>query len=47
MTEETLDKILNDLIKIMRTGYDITTKSTAVSFVSDIILENKTHLLKP
>jgi hypothetical protein len=47
MTEETFDKILNDLISIMRTGHDSVTKSTAVAFVSDTIMENKTNLIKP
>ena len=47
MTEETFSKILNDLIGLMRTGHDQITKSTAISFVQDIILEKQFHLITP
>lgn len=42
MTEQTFDSIVNELIKLMKQGHDISTKSTATQFVSDIILENNT-----
>ena len=41
MTEETFGKVMNDLMSLMIKGHDLVTKSTAVTFVSDIILENK------
>ena len=41
MTEETFDKILPDILKLTRSGHDITTKSTAVMFISDSVLENQ------
>ena len=47
LTEETFNKILNDIIGLMRGGHDITTRSGAVTFVQDIILENKLHLISP
>ena len=47
MSDKTFDKILNELINFMRSAHDITTKSAAVSFVSDIILENKLYLITP
>ncbi|CDW80673.1 proteasome-associated protein ecm29 homolog [Stylonychia lemnae] len=47
LTEETFNKILNDIIALMRGGHDTTTKSAAITFVQDIILENKTHLITP
>mmetsp|Transcript_10422 Transcript_10422/g.10459 ORF Transcript_10422/g.10459 Transcript_10422/m.10459 type:complete len:163 (-) Transcript_10422:1298-1786(-) len=47
MNERTFDRILGDLINFMRSAHDITTKSVAAQFVSDIILENKSHLISP
>jgi len=47
MTQETFDKILNDLINLMIKGHDLVTKSSAITFVQDIILENKEELIKP
>lgn len=40
MTETTFDKILPDVLKLARTGHDITTKSTAIMFINDTVLEN-------
>ncbi len=47
MTERTMEKILNDVINIMRNAHDLVTKSSAIQFVSDIILEGKLHLISP
>lgn len=47
MTIETFEKILNDLINYMFRAHDYITKATSVSFVNDIILENKLYLIKP
>ena len=47
MNEATFDKILNDLLNLMIKGHDLVTKSTAVVFVQDIILENKLELIAP
>jgi hypothetical protein len=47
MEEPTFDKILPDLLNLMIKGHDLVTKSTAVTFVKDIILENKQSLIKP
>lgn len=47
MVPDTFDSILNDLIKLMKQGHDISTKSTATQFVSDIILENNLQLITP
>lgn len=41
MSEETFDKILPDILKLTRSGHDITTKSTAVAFISDTIQETQ------
>lgn len=46
MEEVTFDKILPELLNLMIKGHDLVTKSSAVTFVKDIILENKTiHLI--
>ena len=47
MYESTFDKILPDLLNLMVKGHDSITKSTAVVFVQDIILENKLDLIAP
>jgi len=47
MEESTFDKILPELLNLMIKGHDLVTKSTAVTFVKDIILENKQNLIKP
>jgi len=47
MNETTFDKILNDLLNLMIKGHDLVTKSTAVVFVQNIILENKLELIAP
>lgn len=47
MTQETFEKILPDVLNYMFKGHDLITKMTAISFISDIILENKMELLKP
>ena len=44
MSEETFDKILPDILKLTRTGHDITTKSTAVVFISDTIQETENKI---
>ena len=41
ITADTFDKVLPELFKLMKTGHDITTRSTAISFISDLIVENK------
>jgi len=47
MHESTFDKILPDLLNLMVKGHDIITKSTAIVFVQEIILENKLDLIAP
>lgn len=47
MTAETFDKVMNQLITFIRTGHDNLTKSTAIEFIKDIILENKLTLITP
>ena len=47
MTVDTFEEIVNDLINLMIRGHDILTKSSAVLFVQDIILENKLSLIHP
>jgi hypothetical protein len=47
MEEPTFDKILSELLNLMVKGHDLVTKSTAILFVQDIILENKLSLITP
>lgn len=47
MTQETFNKILNNLLEFMFKGHDQITKSSAISFIDDIILENKLYLITP
>jgi hypothetical protein len=47
MNESTFDRILNDLLSLMVKGHDLVTKSTAVVFVQNIILENRLDLIAP
>ena len=47
MDESIFDKILTDVVNLMLKGHDQVTKSSAVNFVNDIILENKMELIAP
>jgi hypothetical protein len=47
MSESIFDQILNDLLNLMIRGHDMITKSSAVIFIQDIILENKIELISP
>lgn len=47
MSQETFNKILNDVMGLMFKGHDMITKSTAVAFINDMILENKMQLIAP
>lgn len=47
MYPSTFDKILPDLLNLMVKGHDMITKSTAVVFVQDILLDNKLDLITP
>ena len=47
MSQATFDSILNDLINLMIKGHDLTTKSAAVTFIQDIVLESKSELITP
>jgi len=47
MTVDTFEEIVGDLTTLMIRGHDILTKSSAVLFVQDIVLENKTDLIQP
>ena len=47
MYPETFEKILNDLINLMIKGHDLVTKSAAITFVQDAILENRLELIPP
>lgn len=47
MEKDTFEKILPDLLNLMIKGHDLVTKSSAVSFIIDVILENRLHLISP
>ena len=48
MEKPTFEKILPELLNLMIRGHDLITKSSAISFVMDIIFENKhTELISP
>jgi hypothetical protein len=47
MDEKCFDSILNELLNLMIKGHDLVTKSTAILFVQDIILENQLELISP
>ena len=47
MNEDTFDKILNDLLNLMIKGHDLVTKSAAVTFVNDMVLENRAAMISP
>ena len=47
MTKETFDKILPSLLQFAQSGHDISTKSTAVVFINDIVLEGRLELIAP
>ena len=47
MTQESFNTILNDLLTFMFKGHDQVTKSSAIAFIDDIILENKLSLVTP
>ena len=47
MSESIFDQILNELLNLMIRGHDMITKSSAVIFIQDIILENKIELISP
>ena len=47
MTQDTFNKILNDLFNFMFKGHDQITKSSSIAFIDDIILENKLALITP
>lgn len=38
---------MNDLLNFMLKGHDQITKSAAIAFIDDIILENKLYLIIP
>ena len=47
MTQDTFNKILNDLFNFMFKGNDQISKSSSIAFIDDIILENKLSLITP
>lgn len=47
MTVETFEKILNDILGFAFKGHDQITKSSAIAFINDMILENKLSLISP
>jgi hypothetical protein len=47
MEKDTFEKILPGLLNLMIKGHDLVTKSSAVSFIIDVILENRLHLISP
>lgn len=47
MNTETFDKILTSILQLAKGGHDIATKSTAVTFITDIVLEGKLDLISP
>ena len=47
MTVETFDKVLPDILKSLRAGHDLLTKSLAATFISDTILEGRSDLISP
>ena len=47
MDQKCFDNILNDLLNLIIKGHDMVTKSAAIMFVQDIILENRVELIAP
>lgn len=47
MTAETFEKILPNLLQFSMSGHDITTKSIAVHFINDTVLEGRQELINP
>tara|TARA_B110000285_G_C15094262_1_gene600955 strand:+ start:1485 stop:1898 length:414 start_codon:yes stop_codon:yes gene_type:complete len=47
MDQKCFDNILNELLGLIVKGHDMVTKSAAIMFVQDIILENKLELIDP
>lgn len=47
MEVSTFEKILPELIQLMIKGHDLVTKSAAVSFISDMILEGRLDMIPP
>ena len=41
ITAETFDKVLPNMLNLMKTGHDVTTRSTAISFINEMMSENK------
>lgn len=40
ITAETFDKVLPNMLNLMKTGHDVTTRSTAISFINEMMSEN-------
>jgi len=47
MSADTFEKILQPLLQYAKTGHDITTKSSAVIFINDTVLEGRIELISP
>jgi hypothetical protein len=41
INKETFEKVLTELFQLIKSGHDLTTKSNAITFIQDIILENR------
>ena len=41
ISKETFEKVLGELFQCMKSGHDLTTKSNAIIFIQDLILENR------
>jgi len=41
ITAETFEKVLPNLLNLMKTGHDLTTRSTAITFINEMMVENK------
>jgi hypothetical protein len=41
ISKETFEKVLTELFQVMKSGHDLTTKSNAITFISDIVLESR------
>ena len=47
MTIETFDKILPAILQYARSGHDLSTKSTAVIFINDVVIEGRLDCISP
>lgn len=47
ITADTFEKIIQPLLQYARSGHDISTKSSALIFINDMVLEGRLELISP